>query len=256
MKQLVIFLPGIMGSELYQGKELVWPGPPDSLILPYKLMKQLLDPDLTVGDVIRKFAISDQYVSLLTKLAAAGFSEDNGRLKVCAYDWRKQNEDAAERLASLIDMSVAGQGGDLEITLIAHSMGGLVSRFYLESGLFATRSGYSAVQNLFTLATPHRGAPLALTAALGMEKRLFLNRDQVKELVNRHEFPSLYQLLPPEGDEFAWDDRDREDLYKPLSVYDSSLKLGLSVALGRASLLWHRCGSAAAPTILRRFFEL
>jgi len=116
----------------------------------------------------------------------------------------------------------------VEITLVAHSMGGLVARYYLESGLFDGQPGFSTVKNLFTLATPHRGSPLALTAAVGLEKRLFLNCQQVKELAERPEFPSLYQLLPPPGDNFAWDDRNPSDLYKPFSVYDHGAQLCLS----------------------------
>lgn len=220
MNQLIIFLPGIMGSELYKHQQLIWPGPAASLVFPYKLMDQLLDPDLRVGDIIRWFSGSEQYNTLIAKLREAGFSEENNRLRVCPYDWRKRNEDAAETLAQMIRKAAGDHGKEVEITLIAHSMGGLVSRYYLESGLFNERTGFSNVKNLFTLATPHRGSPLALTAATGLDKRLFLNREQVKQLTERPEFPSLYQLLPPPEDSFAWDDRDRDDLYKPFPVYD------------------------------------
>jgi len=89
---LIIFLPGIMGSELLKDGELIWPGPPESLVLRYKLMKQLLDPDLQVGDIIRRFSISEQYKTLIDKLGQADFTEENGRLRVCPYDWRKPNE--------------------------------------------------------------------------------------------------------------------------------------------------------------------
>jgi hypothetical protein len=226
--QFIVFLPGIMGTELFKGDDLIWPGPVSSLRFRYKLMDQLLDPNLRVGDIIRWFSVSEQYNALIAKLRQAGFSEDNSRLRVCPYDWRKRNEDAAEKLAQMIESIAAERGGQVEITLIAHSMGGLISRYYLESGLFNQRPGFTTVKNLFTLGTPHRGSPLALTAAVGLEKRLFLNKEQVKQLVERPEFPSLYQLLPPPGDDFAWDDRDRADLYKPLSAYDNGKDLGLT----------------------------
>jgi pimeloyl-ACP methyl ester carboxylesterase len=220
MNQYLIFLPGIMGSELFRGADLIWPGPAKSLWFPYKLMDQLLDPALQVGDIIRSFSVSEQYGALMAKLGQAGFSEQNRRLAVCPYDWRKRNEDAAETLAQMIEKTAAERGPDVEITLIAHSMGGLISRYYLESGLFHQRAGFARVKNLFTLGTPHRGSPLALTAAAGLEKRLFLSRQQVQQLVQLPDFPSLYQLLPPPGDDFAWDDRDGKDLYRPFPVYD------------------------------------
>ena len=54
MTETVIMLPGLMGSELFLGaeggknREKIWPGEVFELLLPYKKMKQLLDPNLTV----------------------------------------------------------------------------------------------------------------------------------------------------------------------------------------------------------------
>src|SRR3712207_7538424 len=48
--------------------------------------------------------------------------------------------------------------GDAEVSLVAHSMGGLISRYYLESGRFNDRPGFRAVRRLITMGTPHRGA--------------------------------------------------------------------------------------------------
>ena len=33
MAEVVVFLPGIMGSELYLGDELIWPGTPAEMLL-------------------------------------------------------------------------------------------------------------------------------------------------------------------------------------------------------------------------------
>lgn len=35
MAEGVVFLPGIMGSELYLGDELIWPGTPAEMLFPY-----------------------------------------------------------------------------------------------------------------------------------------------------------------------------------------------------------------------------
>ena len=253
MNQLIIFLPGIMGTELYKGDKLVWPGSVLSLKFPYSMMDDLLDPDLRVGDVIRWFSVSEQYNALIAKLRQAGYSEENHRLLICPYDWRKRNEDAAEKLALLIAKASEERNGDVEITLIAHSMGGLVSRYYLESGFFNQRHGFSMVKNLFTLGTPHRGSPLALTAAVGLEKRLFLNAEQVRQLVSRPEFPSLYQLLPPPGDNFAWDDRSAKDLYHPFGVYEHGDKLQLTPENLKAARDFHSHLNGKPPAGVRYF---
>ena len=228
MKQVAILVPGIMGSELYLGDQLIWPGPASSLVFKYKLMRELLQPNLRVGDIIRTFSFSQQYQSLVDSLAKCGFTSGLETFYACPYDWRKRNEEAAEVLAQKIAAIAETHHGDLEITIVAHSMGGLITRYYLESGLFTTRRGFASVRRFIALATPHRGSPLALTAAMGMERRLFLDADQVRELTNRDEFPAVYQLLPPGDEYFAWDERKYDSQFEPFPVYSKAVALGLN----------------------------
>ncbi|HEV7667551.1 MAG TPA: hypothetical protein VGS22_03440 [Thermoanaerobaculia bacterium] len=218
MTEVVVFIPGVMGSVLRLGNEVIWPGSAWSLVGAYQKMTELLRTDLVATDVIRDFAIAEQYTSLLDDLRTFGFKEGE-RLVLFPYDWRKSNAVAAEGLAQRLDDLVAADS-DVEITLLAHSMGGLVSRYFLESGQFNTRPGYAAIRRLIALATPHRGAPLALAAAVGKQKRLFLSAEQVHLLASHPEFPSVYQLLPPLGEPFAWDGGFSQKL-ATLDVYDS-----------------------------------
>lgn len=228
--QVAVVIPGIMGSELSLGQQVVWPGTLAELVVPYNKMKELLSSDVEPTGIIRSVSIFEQYDDLLTSLTTCGFVEDANpaTLLVCPYDWRKSNEVAAERLAALIEKADVAHGGELDISLIGHSMGGLVSRFYLESGNFNSRAGFGRVRRLITLGTPHLGAPVALMAALGMEKRLFLNANQVQEIANDVRYPSLYQLLPPEGDPFVWDD-DPDSRFAPVSVYESAIVTALKL---------------------------
>jgi len=228
MSRVVVLLPGIMGSELRLDQELIWPGSAASLIFPFKKMKELLDPNLVATDIIRSFSISTQYQALVDDLFAWKFQE-NQDLFTCPYDWRKRNEDAAAVLAQRIDEVFAAKGKDAEITIVAHSMGGLVARYYLESGQFKAHKGFPAVRSLITLATPHRGAPLALTAAMGMEKRLFLSAEQVQQLANDPRYPALYQLLPSPHEPFAWDETSGQE-FSPLDIYDDAIAIKLGLA--------------------------
>jgi pimeloyl-ACP methyl ester carboxylesterase len=235
MTEAVILVPGIMGSELRKGDEVIWPGTLAELLLPYAHMEDLLQDNLRPTDVIRRFSISEQYDDLISFLEACGFSEDHNpaTLKVFPYDWRKDNALAASLLADVVDAMAASLGRDPEIDLVAHSMGGLVGRCYLESGSYSLRPGFSAVKRLITIGTPHRGAPMALAAALGQKKRLFLSAQQVQRLANDPRFPSVYQLMPPLAEPFAWN-RASTSRHAPVDVFASAAALGLH-AEGMAS---------------------
>lgn len=237
MTHVAIMVPGIMGSVLKLNNETVWPGSAWSIITGSSFgeqeMLKLLDTNLVATDVIRKVAISEQYQQLIDDLGRCGFRENDQppTLFLCPYDWRKDNALAAETLAALIERAAALHGDGLEISIIAHSMGGLISRYYLESGDYNARPGFSAVRMLLTLGTPHRGSPLALNAALGREKRLWLSKEQVRRLGNDPRYTALYQLMPPQDEPFIWNE-DRASEFGQIDIYDQAVAqaLGLSIA--------------------------
>jgi phospholipase A1 len=230
MTQVAILVPGIMGSELRLDGEVVWPGPLRSLILPYQDMAKLMDPNLQATDVIRRVSFSKQYQSLIDDLEECGFKEDDKppTLIVCPYDWRKNNRLAANIVANAVDKAVELHGPETTVSIIAHSMGGLISRYYLESDNYNTRPGFLAVRRLLTLGTPHRGSPVALSAALGMEKRLFLSAKQVKTLCSDPRYPSLYQLLPQQEEPFVWNE-DSSSEFARIDIYHSRIAQALGL---------------------------
>lgn len=250
MTEAVILLPGVMGSELFLGaegdknREKIWPGAVSELLLPYKKLTQLLDPNLTVGDIIRNVSISNQYDSLIEALGTCGFVENAAKptLMVCPYDWRKDNALAADGLAEKVTDLRRIHGAGLVINLVAHSMGGLVSRYFLESGKYseASHPGFADVRRLVTIGTPHRGAPLALHAAMGQIKRLFLNASQVRQVANDPNFPALYQLMPPPSEPFLWDANLASRL-APKSPHDPAVaaQLGLSTVNLASAAAFH-----------------
>jgi pimeloyl-ACP methyl ester carboxylesterase len=254
MTAAVILLPGIMGSVLKLGEEIIWPGPLSSLWLPYGKMQALMREDLVATDCIRTFSITKQYQTLIDDLATCGFAEADRTLTVAAYDWRKDIADSAVTLAQHIDDAATAHGVDVEISIVAHSMGGLVGRYYLESGGFNGRPGFARVRQLITLGTPHNGAALALPLILGYEKRLFLNKDQVLQAASDPRYPAAYQLLPPEGEPFAL---QGDSGGKPVNVYDSAVirQLGL-VAANISAAQRFRAGLdlARRPEHVRYFF--
>jgi pimeloyl-ACP methyl ester carboxylesterase len=226
MTAVAILIPGIMGSVLKLGDEVIWPGPPESLIFPYTQMAELMREDLVAVDCIRTFSFTDQYQALIDDLTACGFSENAHTLVVAAYDWRKDNAFAAQKLADHIDAARNRHGDSVKIILVAHSMGGLVSRYYLESGQFNNRPGFAKVTQLITLGTPHNGAALALAMVLGQQKRLFLSKDQVLQATSDPRYPAAYQLLPKRGEPFTWEGDVGSNL---MDIYDEQVanRLGL-----------------------------
>lgn len=116
----VIIIPGLLGSSQKNG---VW----------------VIDPIFHVYD------------NLLDTLRASGYV-DNVDLFTFPYDWRRSNVDTATDLKTKID-SVKLFCGCGTVDLVAHSMGGLVARQYIESPAFT-----HDVDHLIFLGTPHLGS--------------------------------------------------------------------------------------------------
>lgn len=119
----VIIIPGILGSQEHNG---VWE----------------IDPILhTYDDLIATLDINHY---------TPGFD-----LFTLPYDWRKSNVDTAILLKQKID-EVKTICACNKVDLVAHSMGGLVARQYIQSDAYE-----DDVDQLIFLGTPHLGAPKA-----------------------------------------------------------------------------------------------
>jgi pimeloyl-ACP methyl ester carboxylesterase len=207
MTRVVIFIPGIMGSTLYKGTDQVWPG----LLrreaiwqLQVPRFNALLDPDLSVKDVLWSFQGFPVYQDVIPLLNRCGYHENQGTLYFCPYDWRKSNKESAWTLKALMDRVASEHNGKASITLVAHSMGGLVARYYLESKIFKDDPSYFLISDFYALGTPHLGAPVAVIRALGREKMQFLSASQIMRLSSVKGFSSLYELFPPDGEPAKW----------------------------------------------------
>ncbi len=163
-RPVVVFVPGIMASRLAtpEGQE-VWPSSIAELLLPYRHMPDLMREDLVVTDVIRRVSISSQYEGLLNYLERCDFHEKDSppTLYVQPYDWRKDNALAARGVFDTLRKALADHSPTPpRVTLIGHSMGGLICRYLLESGKFHDTKEWQVVERFIALGTPHRGAPL------------------------------------------------------------------------------------------------
>lgn len=261
--QVIVIIPGVMGSVLSLGDEVIWPGGMDEYFLSYRKLEKLLSSDVQATDILRQVSLSTQYGALVSTLSECGYSESGTRpnLYVCAYDWRKDIRKSAERLYDLISKIVSNHGQSVEISIIAHSMGGLVARYYLESGEFSNKSEWRAIKSLMTVGTPHLGAPIALTSAIGLEGRAFLSAEQLKIIANDTRYPALYQLLPHPDTYFATLS-DSNSFLSPTNPYDEGTVYfanGAKVSLNKqnieaASHLWCSLAVTKKPPHVRYVF--
>jgi pimeloyl-ACP methyl ester carboxylesterase len=202
----VVFLPGICGSVLQEGDEIIWPGTPMNVVFrsyPDHYVDILAtSTTLRATDVLRSVPLTvfgqpiyhfDGYGRALSTLEGMGFRAAGGGLIPFAYDWRVDIRTTADALhARLAQPDLAGK----RLAIVAHSMGGLVARYALENlGIPpSTRIDLCAL-----VATPHLGAPVALQNVLGLRPEIFLSAEQCRAVLRNPAFPSAYQLLPRAG---------------------------------------------------------
>jgi len=104
-----------------------------------------------------------------------------------AYDFRRSVVEAADVLGRAVTAAVGGSGR--RVVVVAHSMGGLVARYWV-----GCREGWRHCRALITLGTPHRGAPRALDWLVnGAGVGPFRSPSATRVL---REWPSVHELLP------------------------------------------------------------
>ncbi|MFE3068442.1 lipase family alpha/beta hydrolase [Streptomyces sp. NPDC059247] len=182
---LVVFVPGILGSRLTREGRDVWN---QSLRALFRLRGRsrvmaevALPPGIGDGRPEGPYALvadgllksPDALPGLLSSLgypdvrAALGELAE-GQYVPFAYDWRLSNRLTARDLKECVERALArwrervdafhpDRPDEPRVVLVCHSMGGLVGRYYLEC-----LGGRETARTLVTLGTPHRGAAKAV----------------------------------------------------------------------------------------------
>jgi hypothetical protein len=241
-REVLIFLPGIVGSVLQDGQDVVWPGDGWEAVVGFSdaRFEQLLKPTLKATDVIRSAVgglvpIYAPWIKIFESLRRDGkqlFSEAEGTLVLAYYDWRKSCRDAAAILAEKVEEVFKTFGPDCSINIAAHSFGGLIARYYLQSGHFdvETYLGIAAVKKVICFAVPHNGTALALSAAVGGYSAIFLSAKQTRSLANDPGYPALYEIFPQPDAPAIWLSEPSDDL-TPKTLRDKNFaisRLGLT----------------------------
>jgi pimeloyl-ACP methyl ester carboxylesterase len=183
----IIVVPGIVGTRLTDPvtDKLAWnptglpfSGAPKAFTVDYDRLTQTtaeLVPDETHGwddddpraDAVKNIKhyynlVTDFYGNLAQSLAAldtgkTGDIQLKPKVYCCGYDWRIDAAKGALRLAAVVDEALR-ETRERKVIIVAHSMGGLVTRYYCR-----VLGGESRVQKVILIASPTMGAPTAYT---------------------------------------------------------------------------------------------
>ncbi len=242
-KNPVILIPGLSGSELRHKitNDRVWfktiKSKSEDLRLPIFADPTKGRDELVATDVLRSvkigiFPVTDVYGGFIKAMESrGGYHEENwdtpsedgfeDSLYVYPYDWRMDNVENARLLIRRIEaLKLKLKKPDLRFDIVAHSMGGLISRYAamfgdkdLPSGNrrpAATWAGAVHFGKVVMIGTPNEGATLALSNLTegftlgGLRIDLPFVQDTSKFTV--FTIPSGYQLLPAPGTLKAFDD--------------------------------------------------
>lgn len=225
IEDLVVVIPGVMGSVLARDGKPVWEPSAGALLRALRTfgrsVKRLALPegigDEDPGDGVRATGLMPDLhvlpgiwtaqigygalVSWLERtfhLVRSADPEGTGlipNLVLFPYDWRLSNRLNAKRLKAVVEPALerwrSQSGfGEARVSFICHSMGGLVARRYLEC-----EEGAELTRKLITLGTPFRGSVKSLESLVnGIRKGIGPFGLDLSAFART--LPSLHQLLP------------------------------------------------------------
>jgi hypothetical protein len=212
MEDVIVLLPGIMGSAL-QNKDgkAIWDlnvGAISGALfsLGGSLQELILSSETSTGDGVKAIHLMrnahlipcfwkiDGYSGLSEFIQSKFEAIPGENFFEFPYDWRLDNRISARRLKSEVSEWLGNRRiryPDARLVLLAHSMGGLVARYFLE-----VLEGWRDTKMLISLGTPYRGSVKALDFLVnGLRKKVGpLNLIDLTSFVRS--CTSAYQLLP------------------------------------------------------------
>ena len=219
----VILIHGAFGSRLNdrETNEEHWPGSlwrilfSDYEDIALAIDEKSLMPttsSLLAADVTDKVVGKDYYGAIIRTLEQVGGytrgapgekqETNNRQYYLFVYDWRDDNVQTVRKLDALIEQIRKDYNApDLKVDIVAHSMGGLITRYYLRYGgedvlndndFLVNGHGFQRVNKVILLGTPNLGSVSALLEVL-QGLKVGLNRIPSHVMLT---WPSTYQLFP------------------------------------------------------------
>jgi pimeloyl-ACP methyl ester carboxylesterase len=195
--QAIILVHGIMGSKLQLGNEEIWPPSfGEFLSGHYGRIAKLMDPSAIATGILYQYTSFYQIYGPIINDIDAIVAAQGGLRPDFFFDWRVDLLKSADRLAQAIAKACSGANPATEVTLVAHSMGGLVARLVLESGKYNGAKWFKKVKRFVAVCVPQVGAPIAVARALGLEGSTTISPSDMKLIMNDSNFPAGFELFP------------------------------------------------------------
>jgi pimeloyl-ACP methyl ester carboxylesterase len=212
VNDLVVVLPGIMGSTLAKDGRLVWAPSAGALL---RALSSFGDSVLSlalpsgIGDdhpgdgVTAEGLLADLHAIPGVWTPVKGYNvlvehlrRTTQNVLPVAYDWRLSSRYNGRRLANIVEPALdrlRAKGGpyrEAKVVFVCHSMGGLVASWYIER-----EGGSEITRKLITLGTPYRGAAKALVQLVeGVPGKIGRLAPDLTTFVRS--LPSIHQLMP------------------------------------------------------------
>jgi pimeloyl-ACP methyl ester carboxylesterase len=197
----LVLIHGVLGSKLRfkDSKQSIWPGNLSKLAfskyksLAYEIDNITIEPRqnkqeaYSIMDTISGFDVYQEIIDTLVKFGnyklvnVSDIYSPGRKLYVFHYDWRQDNVKSAQKLDQFIK-KIQAQYPDKEnqkVDVVAHSMGGLIARYYMRYGtkdvlndtqFVANLEGAKNIRKAILLGTPNLGVVLSISR--------FVNGDQ------------------------------------------------------------------------------
>jgi lecithin:cholesterol acyltransferase len=250
--QAIILVHGIMGSKLQLGSEEIWPPSPGEIFANhYGRIDKLRDPSAVATGILFQYTSFYQIYGPIFNDLNAIVNYQGGLVPPFWFDWRVDLLKSADRLAQAIADACSGPNPATEVSLVAHSMGGLVARLVLESGKYNSAKWFKKIKQFVAVCVPQVGAPIAVARALGLEGATTISPADMKLIVNDSNFPAGFELFPalPYRNNVLFDVNTG-----PWDIYagNTALKFQLSVPNQQAALhSWSKLDFAKRPKGVR-----
>ena len=219
-KTPVLIVPGIMGTEMKKGENLLWANVSEMILdigdqfmdpLAFNYNLSPIDDNVYKNDIIRNpLNVYDYTDSLINEFQNQGYIENpstgSGQVQTLftfPYDWRYGVSGKYADGGTNVDLlkqkitEIMTQTGSTKVDIVAHSMGGLiVKRYVLDNPIHN-------IDKAVFVGVPNTGAPKAVKTLLQGDNFgisflgvNFLSYAEIKKISEN--MPGVYDLLPSE----------------------------------------------------------